>query len=238
MKKNYDTFAPYYDIAMGDQKRTAQDLLCLFQKFAPKAKSLLELGCGSGSLLRFFRHHYECQGIELSAAMAARARRKVPGVPITVGDICKVQVRDPVDLIVCAFDTINHIPDFRLWQQVFRRVRAQLNPGGIFIFDINTIAKITRYHDEPPYGEVTPEGVSVFDVTRTGAARYDLSVKVFRPVRGDRYRLHEMLVRGAAYPVTRIQKELKRHFRRVRTLDLERKRPSAKSEEIYFVCYL
>lgn len=236
MKKNYDSFAPCYDLAMGDQKETARDLQRLFRRFAPGARSLLEFGCGSGSLLKIFSKNYQCQGIELSPEMARLARRKVPRVPVTVGDIAEVSIGRRFDLVVCAFDTINHIPDFSRWKKVFQRACEQLSPQGVFIFDINTIAKIDRYHEEPPYVEVAPEGVSVFDVTRTGGAFYDLSVKVFRPLRGDQYRLHEMIVHGAAYPVSRITRELKRHFRQVRLVDPERTRVTSGSEEIYFVC--
>jgi SAM-dependent methyltransferase len=168
--------------------------------------------------------------------MARLARKKVPAATIVVGDISRITLKRHFDVIVCAFDTINHISDFSRWKEVFARAHEQLEERGVFIFDINTEAKIDRYHEEPPYIEVNEEGVSVFDVTRTGGSKYTLSVKVFKHHRKNSYRLHEMEVKGATFPVSRIRTELLRYFHEVSLLDLERARPSDKSEELYFIC--
>ena len=234
--KNYDSFAPFYDFAMGDQKQVALALLRIIRQYAPKARTLLEFGCGSGSLLKLFVRHYRCAGIDLSAGMVEIARRKVPQASIQVGDISKVRLNKKFDVIVCAFDTINHIPDFSRWELVFKRAHEQLEEGGVFIFDINTQTKINRYHREPPYVEVDKSGVSVFDVTRTSRSRYNLSVKVFKKKSRDLFQLHEMIVHGATFPVSRIKTSLSRHFSKIRLIDLERAKPSVNSEELYFVC--
>lgn len=234
--KNYDSFAPFYDFAMGDQREVAAALTKLIRRHAPEAKTVLEFGCGSGSLLKIFASNYQCWGIDLSAGMAAIARRKVPAARITVGDISKLKLARRFDVIICAFDTINHIPKFTGWKQVFSRAYEQLEDGGVFIFDINTVAKIDRYHEEPPYVEVDSRGISVFDVTRTSGSRYDLSVKVFKKQSGKMYRLHEMLVHGATFPVDQVRRELKRHFSSITLVDLERRRASSRSEELYFIC--
>lgn len=234
--KNYDSFASFYDFAMGDQREVATALMRIIRRHAPRAKTLLEFGCGSGSLLAVFVQRYRCSGIDLSAGMAALARKKVPAATIVVGDIACTNLKRRFDVIVCAFDTINHIAEFSGWKEVFKRAHEHLEDRGVFIFDINTEKKIDSYHQEPPYVEVGEKGVSVFDVTRTGGSRYTLSVKVFKQLRQNNFRLHEMEVRGATFPVSRIRRELAKYFTEIRLVDLERQRPSSKSEELYFIC--
>lgn len=234
--KNYDTFAPYYDLAMGDQKQTADALRRLIRRHAPRAEKLLELGCGSGSLLKILSRTYRTWGIDLSRGMIELAKKKAPKSRLFVGDISKMSLNERFDVVICAFDTINHVPGFSRWRQVFRRAHGHLAPEGVFIFDINTEHKIERYHSESPYVEVGKTAVSVFDVTMKSATSYSLTVKVFKKAEGAMYALHEMLVKGSTYPVDQILKALEPYFEQVILVDLERAKPSRKSEELYFVC--
>ena len=42
-----------------------------------------------------------------------------------------------VDAIVCCLDSVNYITDKRKLLKMFKLVKNYLNPGGVFIFDIN-----------------------------------------------------------------------------------------------------
>ncbi len=233
---NYDSFAPVYDLAMGDQKEIALAIKRLVKRHAPKARTLLELGCGSGSLLKILCRDYTASGIDLSAGMIRIAKKKVPQADLHVGDISIKSLRKKFDVVICAFDTINHIPQFSSWQQVFRRAREHLNPEGVFIFDINTQYKIERYHRESPYIEIEDRAVSIFEVKMKSATRYSLTVRVFKKERPTRFTLHQMVVNGATFPVERIRKALLKQFAHVSLVDIERKKASSRSEELYFVC--
>jgi len=46
-----------------------------------------------------------------------------------------------VDAAVCTLDSINHLLQPADVMETFRRVSLFLNPGGIFLFDVNTIRK-------------------------------------------------------------------------------------------------
>ena len=75
--KDYDSFAPFYDLAMGDREDVAVILRKLLRRYHPKAKSLVEFGCGSGSLLRVLTKYYQCTGVDLSAGMIKGSKRVV-----------------------------------------------------------------------------------------------------------------------------------------------------------------
>ncbi len=50
--ESYEVFAPFYDAVMGDRAEHADYLRSLIEKHHPKAKTLLELAFGTGSVLK------------------------------------------------------------------------------------------------------------------------------------------------------------------------------------------
>ena len=233
---SYDSFAPFYDIAMGDRKEIALALRAIIKRHAPKAKTLIELGCGSGSLLKILSNTYSCFGIDLSSQMIRVARKKVPHAEFKVANISKFRLDKKFDVVLCVFDTINHLLTFKEWQALFKHVRDHLNPSGVFIFDINTERKIDRYDADPPFAEFTNDAVSIFEVSKKNSTRYTVSVKVFKKKQNKNYVLNEITIDEATFPVTRILKELSRHFKNISFLDLDRKKATDATEELYFIC--
>lgn len=51
---------------MGEREDSARDILGYIQEFTPHAKKVLELACGSGSVLTFLTEKYEVHGLDLS----------------------------------------------------------------------------------------------------------------------------------------------------------------------------
>lgn len=237
----YDSFAEFYDFAMGDRKEIAVAIELLIQNYHPKAKSILELGCGSGSLLKILSKKYSCRGVDLSPSMIKQAEKKVPHVPVSVGDIAEVSFGERYDLVLCAFDTINHILDFARWKKVFEVAKKHLKPNGIFIFDINTERKLARYTEEPPFAEFDGDATATFEVTRKGKNRFLIQVQVFAPTRNlskdtPLYAKKTLTLEEATFPIPQIKTALQRNFKKIRMLDPERDRVSSQTEELYFVC--
>lgn len=234
--RDYNSFAPFYDIAMGDRKEVAVELVKIFKEHHPRAKSLLEFGCGTGSLIKHLSKRYECVGIDRSSGMVKEARKKVPSCTFSVGDITAVTGIGHFDIVLCAFDTINHITEFSLWKKVFKNAHAHLNDKGIFVFDINTEKKLTRYFEEPPFAEIKKGNTSVFEVFKRPRGRFDIVVQVFKKRADSLFSMKEMVVHEATFPVPRIVRELSKYFGSVHILDLERPTPNSESEELYFIC--
>src|ERR1700694_2676162 len=74
----YETFGRFYDAVMGDRAKAAEHLRKLIRAAKPNATSVLELGCGTGSILTHLQHNYEVSGLDTSSRMLSIARRKVP----------------------------------------------------------------------------------------------------------------------------------------------------------------
>jgi SAM-dependent methyltransferase len=236
--KNYDTFAEHYDTVVGQRRDVASFLRQILTTFAPQAKTVLELGCGSGSMLTVLSRHYRMTGIDRSSGMLSVARRKAPKARLLHSDITEFELDEHFDAIVCPFDTINHITSLRGWRQVFENAHRHLNPGGIFVFDVNTETKMERYRLEPAAADLGENSVAIVDVRRTARHRYQVMHKVFERVKGNRFVLHEMEIPEFILPTSKILTEIKPLFRKVLVVDPDRRRPGVASEELFFICQL
>jgi predicted TPR repeat methyltransferase len=122
----------------------------LIRAAKPDAKNVLELGCGTGSILKHLQDAYEVSGLDISGKMVSVARKKVPRAKLFQQDMVDFRIDGRFDVIVCGFDSINHVRRFSDWKKVFAAVCRHLSPGGCFIFDINTLRKL-----EPPHRRTT-----------------------------------------------------------------------------------
>lgn len=109
---------------------------------APRARTLLDLGCGSGSstraLLRVFGPDVRVMGVDASAGMLARARAKrwPPGVTFVQGRAGSLseltaELDDPVDGILACYLFRNVPAEAR--NPALRDTLAHLAPGGALV---------------------------------------------------------------------------------------------------------
>lgn len=53
-------------------------------------------------------------------------------------DMTKLDMFGTIDVTICALDSLNHLPDLDAIKQTINRVSLFCEPGGLFIFDVNT----------------------------------------------------------------------------------------------------
>jgi SAM-dependent methyltransferase len=232
----YDPFAQYYDQVIGDRSEVAKLLMRLIRRHAPRARTVLELGCGSGTMLQELSRRYETTGIDNSRAMLKLARKKCAKAELLFGDISEFSLDRQFDVVVCPFDTINHVTSFRAWQRVFENAHAHLRPGGAFIFDVNTEHKMEMYRADPVTVDFHSGAFSTVSVRRLRRWHYQVDLTLFREVRSDLFRRYQMSLPELVVPTQKILSELSSLFRRVTLLDPDRRRPTAETEELFFIC--
>src|ERR1700691_2501858 len=66
---SYEIFGKFYDAVMGDRAESAKHISELLRVAKPGARKVLELGCGTGSMLRYLQDSYEVSGLDLSSKM-------------------------------------------------------------------------------------------------------------------------------------------------------------------------
>jgi cyclopropane fatty-acyl-phospholipid synthase-like methyltransferase len=234
---SYDTFAPFYDAVQGDRAEHAAYVRGLIQKHNPEARTLLELACGTGSILNQLRPHYEVMGLDQSEAMLEIAAEKVAGVRLVQADMTSFRLRERFDVVLCLYDSINHLLRFSQWEQVFARARGHLHNGGIFVFDVNTEHRLRFLSEQRPVNDWFGDGhLLVLDVEARPRGIYLWHLDVFEGVDGETYQLHTEKIPEVAFSTERIRRSLDNRFRRVWTYDQRRSRPTTRSERLHFVC--
>lgn len=110
-------------------------------------RSAVDLACGTGSVTALLaKKGIPVIGVDLSEEMLSVAQQKtqdlLPRPMFLHQDLSRLYLPRGVDLAVCALDSLDYITDPACCAAAIRRIYRCLNPGGIFIFDVNTPEKL------------------------------------------------------------------------------------------------
>jgi SAM-dependent methyltransferase len=233
---SYADFAGFYDQIMGDRSALVARVRGYLWRFAPDAGSLLELGCGTGAVLAGLGENLQLTGVDRSPEMLAIAARKLTGVRLVEADITGFSLGARFDVAICVFDTLNHLPSFGAWRAMFGRVDAHLNDGGLFIFDVNTVGRLSRLASAPAHVEDFGPHTLVMDVAVAGEdGVYPWDVRIFERVGGDEFRLHHERIGELGVPLARIHEALAPRFELLEAANIEGRPATDESDRAYFV---
>ena len=116
-------------------------------------RTVADLACGTGSVTEILaRKGYRVTGVDMSEEMLTEAAMKTMDMEMPPMYSCQLlqNLRLPrgVDMAVCALDSLDYILDPADCKEAIRRAYKALNPGGIFIFDVNTPEKLRAMDDQ------------------------------------------------------------------------------------------
>jgi SAM-dependent methyltransferase len=142
----------------------------------------LELGIGTGRIaLPLTQRGVPVHGIELSKAMVARLRTKPGGedIGVTIGDFATTTVDGTFSVAYLVFNTIMNLTTQAAQVACFRKVAAQLEPGGCFVIEVG-VPELQRL----PPGETirafhvseTRWGLDEYDVARQGLTSHHFAL--------------------------------------------------------------
>lgn len=239
----YDALARFYDELEGDRSHQVEYLRDLLGAHAPEARSLLELACGTGAILKQFAGDYPVLvGVDISVPMLEAAKASVPEAELILGDIRNIALGRDFDIVLCVFDSINHLCDLADWEAVFDRAAEHLAPGGTFLFDMNTPHRLLELTNEAAHTKWFGDGhFLVIDVSpgadpTDGRISTSWRVDVFERVEDGSYRLHAATLEEVSFPVERIQSILRQRFSQVLFSDPEQKTASATTRRLHVIC--
>ncbi|MEO0559092.1 MAG: class I SAM-dependent methyltransferase [Bacteroidota bacterium] len=149
----YSRLAAGYDTVMEhvDYPAWAAHIHAMLRRHAPRVRSVIELGCGTGAFARAFldlgRFHY--RGTDGAAAMVAVARERSEGLSLSfeVGDFREPIPSPPADAILLLYDGLNYLLELADIATLFGHVHDALVPGGVFIVDQSTPANSLNHAD-------------------------------------------------------------------------------------------
>jgi len=105
-------------------------------------EGILDLACGTGNItILMARKGYDMIGVDVSPDMLAEAQSKVGNTLFLMQDMRELELYGTVDAAYCACDGLNYMLTEADFSTVLRKAALYLNPGGLFIFDLNTAYK-------------------------------------------------------------------------------------------------
>lgn len=145
---SYSSFASVYDelTVNVDYKRRAEYIAQILREQGIEDGLLLDLACGTGSLsVEFSKMGYEVIATDASPDMLMEARDKAFDEELNIMFLCQrmeeTDLYGTVRAIVCALDSINHLPDTETLNKTFSVLKNFIDDGGIMVFDVNTLYK-------------------------------------------------------------------------------------------------
>ena len=112
-----------------------------------KPRTAVDLACGTGSVTRLLAQRgLSVIGVDMSEDMLTVAADKCADLMNPPLFVCQklqnLHLAKGVDFACCALDSLDYILHPQQCYNAIARVYKVLNPGGIFIFDVNTPEKL------------------------------------------------------------------------------------------------
>lgn len=138
-------YARYYNLLYKDKDYAgeAQYVHDLIQKYKPGAKTILNLGCGTGSHdFELAKLGYDVTGIDLSPEMLAVANKRfstqkaqIANLTFIQGDIRTARLNKMFDVVISLFHVMSYQTTHDDLQAAIYTAKTHLNAGGLFLFD-------------------------------------------------------------------------------------------------------
>ncbi len=179
----YDAFAHVYTTGpYGAFSEAVSRLLpALLDEFGCRPESVLDIACGDARFAAVMgARGCRVVGLDASHRMLVYGRERVREmglsgrVALVQGDMRSLPFTPAFDLVTSWYDSLNYLLEERDLRQCFRAVGTVLAPGGLFIFDMNTIyALAVDWQRRPCY--VNQARDDLFEVHRVA---YDEEQKI------------------------------------------------------------
>ena len=163
----YTSFAQVYDLFMDNVPYDAwgEYLDKLFKEYGIEDGLLLDLGCGTGKLTRIMAEKgYDMIGVDYSYEMLDIAKSESEeSILYLLQDMREFELYGTVKGIYSACDCMNYILEEDELRSVFELVNNYLDPGGIFVFDMNTPFKYRELLSDNTIAENREEGSFIWE---------------------------------------------------------------------------
>ncbi|MCI8860107.1 MAG: methyltransferase domain-containing protein [Lachnospiraceae bacterium] len=221
----YTGFAEVYDLFMDNvpYQEWSKYLVSLLQEYQVSEGLVLELGCGTGKMTRLLAQAgYDMIGVDNSQEMLQIAKLRVvddikdmeqenADILYLLQDMREFELYGTVKAVISVCDSINYILEEEDLRKVFQLVNNYLDPGGVFIFDLNTLYKYREILGESTFCENRKQASFIWENYydhRDQINQYDLTLFVREPDSGELYRKYEEIHFQRGYELRQVQELL------------------------------
>ena len=207
----YGDFACYYDALTGNvgYEQRSEYYLRLLHSLGIRGGILLDLACGTGSLsVLMAKSGFDVIAADASFSMLSVAQNKAFENDVQLLFLCQpmqqLDLYGTINAAICTLDSINHLTIEADVIETFRRVSLFLEPGGAFIFDVNTVYKHREILADNTFVYDTPEVYCVWQNSLNEDDSVDITLDFFEEDDGAYYRSYESFSERA-YPLSEIE---------------------------------
>lgn len=241
--KGYDAIAGVYDALNAEinYERWADFVEKAFDAFLPaRPKLVLDLCCGTGRMTgTLARRGYDMIGVDGSEDMLSVAYERTAGQNILYlcQDMRSFELYGTVGAVTCCLDSVNYLTDDGDLGKCFSTVHNYLDPGGLFLFDVNSPYKFEEIYGQRDYILETEDAYCGWQNDydpKTGLCDFLLSV--FSPDGEGGYRRRDEEQTERCYAPAELEKALREAGFEVLGVygDYDFGAPEEKSERLYF----
>jgi len=137
----YDDFAWFFDRywADGFLDDAREGFESFFLSRLSPGSRVLDVCCGTGQMARLLcERRFEVVGVDGSQPMIELARENAPEATFEQADVCEFVPAGSFRAALSMYDSVNHFESLESIRAVFLNVFNALEPGGLFLFDVNT----------------------------------------------------------------------------------------------------
>jgi SAM-dependent methyltransferase len=129
--------ARFYDeiYAFKDYEGAAGKLRAFVRQHHPEARTLLDVGCGTGRHLEHLRGDYQVEGLDLNGDLLDIARARCPEVPFHQADMTSFDLGRKFDVVACLFSAIAYVRTQENLRRTLERIAWHLAPGGLAVIE-------------------------------------------------------------------------------------------------------
>ena len=216
---SYGVFSEFYDALTANVSydTVSQVLSSLLTRYGKSRGLLLDLACGTGSVsVRLAQKGYEVIGVDLSPEMLSEAQNKAYSAGQNILFLCQdmtaLDLYGTVDAAVCTLDGLCHLPNEESVFAALQKVSLFMNPGGVFLFDVNSVYKHRAVLGNNTFVYDTDDVYCVWQNTLlSDGVTVQMDLDFFEPVsdKGDYVRQSERFTERA-YPKETLEAMLKK----------------------------
>jgi ubiquinone/menaquinone biosynthesis C-methylase UbiE len=117
-----------------------------------KGNHLLDVGCGTGTHLKYLQDDYVCTGFDLHQEMIHVAKRKLKkNVTLFQASMVDFNLEKEFDVIISLYSVINYAKDFKEFRKVLKNIYRHLKKGGVCIIEPYYTKQIYEHDRNKPY---------------------------------------------------------------------------------------
>ncbi|MEK6857294.1 MAG: class I SAM-dependent methyltransferase [Nanoarchaeota archaeon] len=134
----FKNFGKHYDLIYSSKnyKQEANKIKKLISKYKKSSgKELLEVACGTGRYLKYFKKGFSCTGVDINRGVLKVAKKNIKGIDFVQANMINMKLNKKFDVILCLFASIGYVKTYENLRKTIKKFSEHLKKGGVIIIE-------------------------------------------------------------------------------------------------------